>query len=154
MGDVYEVNFRDLAFKVAQDSISPAMTRMAFSDGFEQEVPFHKSLRQAEVLVQEHGKITSLHVIPVDKEALADLLEQQSIAVSACPKLQARKSFVLCQLRIIADMRLLKRITRMRSSALRSMIILSFMAMTPGKQLRCSVQNCWTKKSVGKPRCL
>jgi hypothetical protein len=29
MGDVYEVNFRDLAFKVAQDSISPAMTRMA-----------------------------------------------------------------------------------------------------------------------------
>lgn len=77
MGDVYEVNFRDLAFKVAQDSISPAMTRMAFSDGFEQEVPFHKSLRQAELLVQEHGKITSLHVIPVDKEALADLLEQQ-----------------------------------------------------------------------------
>lgn len=77
MGDVYEVNFRDLANKVAQDSISPAMTRMAFADGFEQEVPFHKSLRQAEVLVQEHGKIASLHVIPVDKEALADLLEQQ-----------------------------------------------------------------------------
>ena len=77
MGDVYEVNFRDLANKVAQESISPAMTRMAFADGFEQEVPFHKSLRQAEVLVQEHGKITSLHVIPVDKEALADLLEQQ-----------------------------------------------------------------------------
>src|SRR5699024_7026420 len=72
MGDVYEVNFRDLANKVAQDSISPAMTRMAFADGFEQEVPFHKSLRQAEVLVQEHGKIASLHVIPVDKEALAD----------------------------------------------------------------------------------
>ena len=43
MGDVYEVNFRDLANKVAQDSISPAMTRMAFADGFEQEVPFHKS---------------------------------------------------------------------------------------------------------------
>lgn len=77
MGDVYEVNFRDLANKVAQDSISPAMTRMAFADGFEQEVPFHNSLRQAEVLVQEHGKIASLHVIPVDKEALADLLEQQ-----------------------------------------------------------------------------
>ena len=77
MGDVYEVNFRDLANKVAQDSISPAMTRMAFADGFEQEVPFHKSLRQAEVLVQEHGKIASLHVIPVDKEALADLLKQQ-----------------------------------------------------------------------------
>lgn len=77
MGDMYEVNFRNLALKVAQDSISPAMTRMAFADGFEQEVPFHKSLRQAEVLVQEHGKIVSLHVIPVDKEALADLLDQQ-----------------------------------------------------------------------------
>ena len=86
MGDVYEVNFRDLAFKVAQDSISPAMTRMAFADGFEQEVPFHKSLRQAELLVQEHGKITSLHVIPVDKEALADLLKQQKYRRERLPE--------------------------------------------------------------------
>ena len=86
MGDVYEVNFRDLAFKVAQDSISPAMTRMAFADGFEQEVPFHKSLRQAELLVQEHGKITSLHVIPVDKEALADLLKQQKYRRERMPE--------------------------------------------------------------------
>jgi hypothetical protein len=33
------------------------MTRMTFADGFEQEVPFNKSLRQAELLVEEHGKI-------------------------------------------------------------------------------------------------
>lgn len=77
MGDVFEVIFKDLAFKVAQDSIAPAMTRMTFADGFEQEVPFHKSLRQAELLVEEHGKITAIHVIPTDKEALADLLAQQ-----------------------------------------------------------------------------
>lgn len=77
MGDVFEVIFKDLAFKVAQDSIAPAMTRMTFADGFEQEVPFHKSLRQAELLVEEHGKITAIHVIPTDTEALADLLAQQ-----------------------------------------------------------------------------
>lgn len=79
MGDVYEVNFRDLANKVAQDSISPAMTRMAFADGFEQEVPFHNSLRQAEVLVQEHGKIASLHVIPVDMPV--DRMPDESVTV-------------------------------------------------------------------------
>ena len=77
IGDVFEVNFKDLAFKVAQDSIAPAMTRMIFADGFEQEVPFNKSLRQAELLVEEHGKITALHVIPTDKEALSELLAQQ-----------------------------------------------------------------------------
>lgn len=77
IGDVFEVNFKDLAFKVAQDSIAPAMTRMTFADGFEQEVPFNKSLRQAELLVEEHGKITALHVIPTDKEALSELLAQQ-----------------------------------------------------------------------------
>lgn len=77
MGDVFEVNFRDLAFKVAQDSISPFTTLMSFEDGTSAEVPFHRSLRNAELLVQAHGKITSIHVIPVDKEALADILAQQ-----------------------------------------------------------------------------
>lgn len=32
--------------------------------------------------------------------------------------------------------------------------LLIAMAMTPRKLLRCSVRNCWTKKSVGNPRCL
>ena len=77
MGDVFEINFKDLAFKVAQDSISPITTQMSFEDGTSAEVPFHRSLRNAELLVQDHGKITSIHVIPVDKEALADILSQQ-----------------------------------------------------------------------------
>ena len=77
IGDVYEVNFKELAFKVAQDSLEPVTSRMTFEDGSSAEVPFHKSLRNAEQLVQEHGRITSIHVIPVDKEALADILAQQ-----------------------------------------------------------------------------
>jgi hypothetical protein len=77
MGDVYEVSFKELAFKVAQDSLEPVTSWMTFEDGSSAEVPFHKSLHSAEQLVQEHGRITSIHVIPVDKEALADILAQQ-----------------------------------------------------------------------------
>lgn len=77
MGDVYEVSFKELAFKVAQNSLEPVTSRMTFEDGSSAEVPFHKSLRSADQLVQEHGRITSIHVIPVDKEALADILAQQ-----------------------------------------------------------------------------
>lgn len=77
MGDVFEVSFKDLAFKVTQDAVVPVTTQLTFEDGTAAEVPFHKSLRNAELLVQEHGKIASIHIIPEDKEMLADILAQQ-----------------------------------------------------------------------------
>lgn len=100
MGDVYEVNFRDLAYKVSQDSIDPAMTRMTFADGFETEVPFNKSLRQAELLTEEHGKIAAIHVIPTDKERLAELLAQQKQRRDRLP--EAAKEETLAHLPVAA----------------------------------------------------
>lgn len=85
-GDVFDVSFQSLAYKIANDSIAPMMTHMTFEDGHQQEVPFHKSLRQAEYLVQEHGKIASLRVIPADKEALADILLKQKMQRDRLPE--------------------------------------------------------------------
>ena len=93
MGDVYEVSFKELAFKVAQDSLEPVTSRMTFEDGSSAEVPFHKSLRSADQLVQEHGRITSIHVIPVDKEAYWQIfLHSRSGGVSNCRKLPIMQS--------------------------------------------------------------
>ncbi|WP_339620205.1 DNA mismatch repair protein MutS [Eubacterium sp.] len=98
IGDVFEVNFQSLAFKVANYSIAPMMTQMTFADGYQQEVPFHKSLRQAELLVQDHGRISSLHVVPADKQALSDILLKQKKTRDSLP--EAQKKEVLAPLPI------------------------------------------------------
>lgn len=77
IGDMYEVRFKDLAWKVAQDSIEAVSNRLTFEDGTVHDVPFSQSLRQAELLADEHGKLLTIHAIPSDTEALSELLTQQ-----------------------------------------------------------------------------
>lgn len=77
MGDLYEVRFKELAWKVAQDSVDAVCNRLTFEDGTVHEVPFSQSLRQAELLADEHGKLLNIHAIPSDREALTTLLTQQ-----------------------------------------------------------------------------
>lgn len=77
MGDLYEVRFKELAWKVAQDSVDAVCNRLTFEDGTVHEVPFSQSLRQAELLADEHGKLLNIHAIPSDREAFTTLLTQQ-----------------------------------------------------------------------------
>lgn len=77
MGDLYEVRFKELAWKVVQDSVDAVCNRLTFEDGTVHEVPFSQSLRQAELLADEHGKLLNIHAIPSDREALTTLLTQQ-----------------------------------------------------------------------------
>ena len=77
MGDMYEVRFKELAWKVAQDSVDAVRNRLTFEDGTVHEVPLSQSLRQAELLADEHGKLLNIHAIPSDREALTTLLTQQ-----------------------------------------------------------------------------
>lgn len=77
MGDLYEVRFKELAWKVAQDSVDAVCNRLTFEDGTVHEVPFSQSLRQAELLADEHGKLLNIHAIPSDREAFTTLLIQQ-----------------------------------------------------------------------------
>ena len=77
MGDMYEVRFKELAWKVAQDSVDAVCNRLTFEDGTVHDVPFSQSLRQAELLADEHGKLLNIHAIPSDREALTTLLTQQ-----------------------------------------------------------------------------
>ena len=148
IGDVFEVNFKDLAFKVAQDSIAPAMSRMTFADGFEQEVPFHKSLRQVELLVGEHGKITALHVIPTDKEALADLLAQQKRRRERLP--EAAKEEKLAPLPLAAYRRY-QTIKQEHPSALVCFAQNGYFELygeEPEELRRCWAQRFWIRNSV------
>lgn len=77
MGDMYEVRFKELAWKVAQDSVEAVSNRLTFEDGTVHDVPFTQSLRQAELLADEHGKLLTIHAIPSDMEALIEILAQQ-----------------------------------------------------------------------------
>lgn len=76
-GDVFEVNFRELAAKVAQDAVLPLANEITFADGFVQSIPFKQSLRQASLHESEHGEISAIHVVPEDQKALSDVLAQQ-----------------------------------------------------------------------------
>lgn len=149
-GDVFDVSFQSLAYKIANDSIAPMMTHMTFEDGHQQEVPFHKSLRQAEYLVQEHGKIASLRVIPADKEALADILLKQKMQRDRLPE---AKTEVLAPIPV-SEYRKYQAVKQEHPDALVCYAqkgISSFMEKTPRKQLPSLEQRCLTRRFVVSP---
>ena len=76
-GDVFEVDYRELAANVARDSVLPGNDRVTFADGYVLDVPFRSSLNAAMALVCKHGKIKTLRTLPKDAEALDEVLSNQ-----------------------------------------------------------------------------
>ena len=76
-GDVFEVDYRELAANVARDSVLPGNDRVTFADGYVLDIPFHDSLSAAMALVCKHGKIEVLRTLPKDAEALDEVLSNQ-----------------------------------------------------------------------------
>ena len=56
-GDVFEINYREQAANVAQNSVAPDHDRLTFADGFVLDAPCRSSFDAAMSLVGEHGGV-------------------------------------------------------------------------------------------------
>ena len=76
-GDVFEINYREQAANVAQNSVAPDHDRLTFVDGFVLEAPCRSSFDAAMALVSEHGGVQAHRTLPKDAEALTEVLTKQ-----------------------------------------------------------------------------
>ena len=76
-GDVFEINYREQAANVAQNSIAPDHDRLTFADGFVLDAPCRSSFDAAMSLVGEHGGVKTYQTLPKDADALAEVLSKQ-----------------------------------------------------------------------------
>ncbi len=76
-GDVFEVNYREQAANVAQNSVAPDHDRLTFADGYMLDAPCRNSFDAAMALVGEHGSVKTHRTLPKDADALAEVLTKQ-----------------------------------------------------------------------------
>ena len=76
-GDVFEINYREQAANVAQNSVAPDHDRLTFADGFVLEAPCRSSFDAAMALIGEHGGVQTHQTLPKDADALAEVLSKQ-----------------------------------------------------------------------------
>ena len=76
-GDVFEVNYREQAANVAQNSVAPDHDRLTFADGYMLDAPCRSSFDAAMALVGEHGGVKTRRTLPKDADALAEVLTKQ-----------------------------------------------------------------------------
>jgi len=76
-GDVFEVNYREQAANVAQNSVAPDHDRLTFADGYMLDAPCRSSFDAAMALVGEHGGVKTHRTLPKDAVALAEVLTKQ-----------------------------------------------------------------------------
>lgn len=140
-GDVFEINYREQAANVAQNSVAPDHDRLTFADGYVLDAPCRSSFDAAMALVGEHGGVKTHQTLPKDAEALAEVLSKQKTRRDRLP--EADRTEVLSPLPV-AELRkyeAVKRLIRMRWSALLRTAILSCTARTQRKPRRFSAQN-------------
>ena len=95
-GDVFEVNYREQAANVAQNSVAPDHDRLTFADGFVLEAPCRNSFDAAMALVGEHGGVKTHRTLPKDADALAEVLTKQKNRRDRLP--EAERTEVLAPL--------------------------------------------------------
>ena len=76
-GDVFEVNYREQAANVAQNSVAPDHDRLTFADGYMLDAPCRSSFDAAMALVGEHGGVKTHRTLPKDADALTEVLTKQ-----------------------------------------------------------------------------
>jgi len=76
-GDVFEINYREQAANVAQNSVAPDHDRLTFADGFVLEAPCRSSFDAAMALIGEHGGVKTHQTLPKDADALVEVLSKQ-----------------------------------------------------------------------------
>lgn len=95
-GDVFEINYREQAANVAQNSAAPDHDQLTFADGFVLEAPCRSSFNEAMALVGEHGGVQAHRTLPKDAEALAEVLTKQKNRRDRLP--EAERTEVLAPL--------------------------------------------------------
>ena len=76
-GDVFEINYREQAANVAQNSVAPDHDRLTFADGYVLDAPCRSSFDVAMALVGEHGGVKTHQTLPKDAAALSEVLTKQ-----------------------------------------------------------------------------
>ena len=95
-GDVFEVNYREQAANVAQNSVAPDHDRLTFADGYMLDAPCRSSFDAAMALVGEHGGVKAHRTLPKDADALAEVLTKQKSRRDRLP--EAERTEVLAPL--------------------------------------------------------
>ncbi len=95
-GDVFEVNYREQAANVAQNSVAPDHDRLTFADGYMLDAPCRSSFDAAMALVGEHGGVKTHRTLPKDAVALAEVLTKQKSRRDRLP--EAERTEVLAPL--------------------------------------------------------
>ena len=95
-GDVFEVNYREQAANVAQNSVAPDHDRLTFADGYMLDAPCRSSFDAAMALVGEHGSVKTHRTLPKDADALAEVLTKQKSRRDRLP--EAERTEVLAPL--------------------------------------------------------
>ena len=85
-GDVFEINYREQAANVAQNSVAPDHDRLTFEDGFVLDAPCRSSFGVKVAMVGEHGGVQAIQTIPKDAEALSEVLIQQKASRDRLPE--------------------------------------------------------------------
>ena len=95
-GDVFEVNYREQAANVAQNSVAPDHDRLTFADSYMLDAPCRSSFDAAMALVGEHGGVKTHRTLPKDADALAEVLTKQKSRRDRLP--EAERTEVLAPL--------------------------------------------------------
>jgi len=95
-GDVFEVNYREQAANVAQNSVAPDHDRLTFADGYILDAPCRSSFDAAMALVGEHGSVKTHRTLPKDADALAEVSTKQKSRRDRLP--EAERTEVLAPL--------------------------------------------------------
>ena len=95
-GDVFEVNYREQAANVAQNSVAPDHDRLTFADDYMLDAPCRSSFDAAMALVGEHGGVKTHRTLPKDADALAEVLTKQKSRRDRLP--EAERTEVLAPL--------------------------------------------------------
>ena len=152
-GDVFEINYREQAAKVAQNSVAPDHDRLTFADGFVLDAPCRSSFDEATALVGEHGGVKTHQTLPKDADALAEVLSKQKSRRDRLPEAERTEHYRLCPLQNFGSMRQSKRRIRTRWSALPRTAILNCMAKTRRKPRPCSAQSSLRRRYAARPPC-
>ena len=85
-GDVFEINYREQAATVAQNSVAPDHDRLTFEDGFVLDAPCRSSFGAKMALVGEHGGVKTHQTLPKDADALEEVLSKQKARRDRLPE--------------------------------------------------------------------
>ena len=91
-GDVFEINYREQAANVAQNSVAPDHDRLTFADGFVLDAPCRSSFDAARDLVGEHGGVVTRQTLPKDADDLAEVLSTQKSRRDRLPEAERMKT--------------------------------------------------------------